>query len=509
MGATVSMSVSGISGAGNVIIGNTVDLAASNLDVNGDAINVGAFRWDSTSGLTQLPDLVATPLNGAIGRTTIALGISRDGSTIVGNSRGSDGRTQAVYWRASGIQALGFVPGFDTAGAITTATAANRDGSIIGGDGTGGAWLWEAATGIQSLQTLVQNAGIGLNGFTLTDLNDISDTGEFITDGAFNAAGGMDEFGLPLVFRGFVLQIRRAAPTTLTTSAQLTVTLTLPGVAQTSIVNQSFSTRVDALLNGDTVFTRTVGDQITGSLGVAALADARASLQQTSGLRRLVIGAPMLVSNVTTVLSSTSNTVNVASGTQVTTADVITNGPATVATGDLGTCATAATAGVNPTGCSLPGTAVTVNANVINTNTFTNTINSVPPTTTTTVNQLVSARWQISATAGNQFGTVHALVGPAAFERGDRLIGQLLAMGGGDGAASSGLARAAMPVRDESGLGGDESGLTLTPRVYGRVARDSGDASGTADLVFASAPGGPVMQALGPGVGKTVGELGG
>lgn len=697
LGPTISMSVAGISGAGNVIIGNSVDLAASNQDVNGDAINLGAFRWDAASGLTQLPDLSATPQNGALGRSARALDISRDGSTIVGNSRGSDGRTQAVYWRASGIQALGFLPGFDTATAFTTATAASGNGSIIGGQGTGGPWLWEMATGMQSLQTLVANAGIGLNGYTLSDLNDISDSGEFITGGAFNAAGGVDEFGIPLNIRGFVLQITRAAPTTLNTTAQLIVTLTLPGVTQTSIVNQSFSTQVDALLNGANVFTRTVSDQITGTLGVTALADAQASLQQTSGLRRLVIGAPTLVSNATTVLSSTSNTVNVASGTQITTANVITNGPATVATGNLGTCATAATNGVNPTGCSLPGTPVAVNANVINTNTFTNTITSVTPTTTTTVNQLVSTRWQVAATAGNQFGTVHALVGPAAFERGDRLIGQLLGMGRSGGAASSGMARAAMPVRDESGLGGGESGLTmfggyfggrnsidadasipvarvkgdsdgfvlglqqalgdtahigiavdhgssdynvrdplypetlklkhtqvalfagwsdggfslsgaasygfgtartnlltpttpatgsryinswslgaqagyavplgedasltphigirhtsaklkrftevggptpllglsqtvdrtriyagleakadidlggltLTPRVYGRIARDSGDASGTADLVFASAPGGPVMQALGPGVGRTVTELGG
>ena len=81
---------------------------------------------------------------------------------------------------------------------------------------------------------------------------------------------------------------------------------------------------------------------------MTALADARSALQETSGLRRVVIGAPTLLSNVTTVLSSTSNTVNVATGTQVTTATVITNGPATVATGDLGTCATAATVASTP-----------------------------------------------------------------------------------------------------------------------------------------------------------------
>lgn len=52
-------------------------------------------------------------------------------------------------------------------------------------------------------------------------------------------------------------------------------------------------------------------------------------------------------------------------------------------------------------------------------------------------------------------------------------------------------------------------GVTLTPRVHARAASDSGDASGVADLVFASAPNGPVMQAIGPGVGRTVAELGG
>ncbi len=55
----------------------------------------------------------------------------------------------------------------------------------------------------------------------------------------------------------------------------------------------------------------------------------------------------------------------------------------------------------------------------------------------------------------------------------------------------------------------DLGGLTLTQRVYGPIAPDNGDASGTADLVFASTPTGPVMQAFGPGVGPTVTELGG
>ncbi|UVO53568.1 autotransporter domain-containing protein [Sphingomonas sp. SUN039] len=695
-GATWGMQGNGISGDGSIIVGEADDLSIPQpLDFTGvpagqpgialPVFDRAAFRWSETGGMSRLVDLSAAPVGGTVRSHSIASGISRDGTTIVGESRGSTGQVQAVYWRGSAINSLGFLPGVaaptgtgTNAAGATHALAANLDGSVIVGRASTAtldrAWRWTASGGMQDLNVFAANAGINLGGYVLTDAVGLSDNGEVVTG---NSTDGTQ-------FRGYVFQIARvAAPTTLSTTARLIVTLTLPGVTQTSIVNQTFSTQVDARLNGTTVFTRTVGDQIAGSLGVTALADARTSLQQTSGLRRVVIGAPVLISNTTTVQSSTSNTVNVASGTQVTTAAVVTNGPATVATGDLGICARAASDGINPTGCSLPGTPVTVNANVINTNTFTNTINSVTPTTTTTVNQLVSAKWQVSATAGNQFGTVHALVGPVAFERGDRLIGQLIDMGGAGGAApvtraavgGSGLtmfggyfgnwasidADSRVPVasvrgntdgfvlglektlgdarigvavdhgtsdytvRDAtcpealsmkhaqvglfanwksggfsldgaaaygfgtvrttlttpttpatatrdvrswsvgaqagygfdvdatrvtlvagvrhtsakldaftetggptplSGLsktvtrtrlyGGvevatrlDLGGVTITPRVHARAASDSGDASGVADLVFVSAPNGPVMQAVGPGVGRTVAELGG
>ncbi|MBK8376079.1 MAG: hypothetical protein IPL18_15035 [Sphingomonadales bacterium] len=85
-------------------------------------------------------------------------------------------------------------------------------------------------------------------------------------------------------------------------------------------------------------------------------------LQVAGGLRRVVIGAPVLISNTTTVLGTTNAVVDVASGTSTSTATVNTFGPATVATGDLGTCATPAANNTNPTGCSLAGTPVTVDA---------------------------------------------------------------------------------------------------------------------------------------------------
>ena len=482
-----------ISGDGNTIAGNWYDTRIGLPTLTALPSSEGGFRWTASSGLQKLPHLSASPLGVTItndpsssGPYSSVSGISRDGATIVGQSRGSNGLVQATYWREGTATGLGFLTGFTPTETAryskfaTNALAASADGSVIVGQmensDDGSAWRWSSSTGMQDLNVLATNAGINLNGFTLADAASVSDNGQFITGTAFKRAS--DGIGLLGQF-GYVLSIGAApiTPTTLTTSARLIVTRTLPGVTQTSIVNQTFSTQVDGLLNGSNLFTRTVGDQITGTLGVTALADARTALQRGSGLRRVVIGVPELVSNTTTVLSSSSNTVNVASGTQVTTAAVVTNGPATVATGDLGTCATAATDGVNPTGCSLPGTPVAVNANVINTNSFTNTINSVTPTTTTTVNQLISAKWQVSATAGNQFGTVHALVGPAAFDRGDRLIGQLLGMGGGQGESANHVTRATMPMRNANALGGEGRGLTMFGGYFGSWSHIDADPS--------------------------------
>lgn len=672
-----SISANGISGDGNIIVGqdfvpNTIGATRS---------RSAGFRWQSGVGIAQLPDLSTAPRSGTLAPSTTAYGISRDGSTIFGQSRGADGFNQAVIWRGGTVTGLGFVQGYAPTdiffGSInaTVPSAASANGAVIGGfiptaDGSR-AWRWTAASGIQDLNLLATNAGIVLNGFVLTDVGGISDNGQFITGASFNTTLNQQ--------LGYLLQLTQV------TQSRLVVTLRLPGVTQTSIVNQTFNTQVDGLLNGRNVFTRTVTDPITGAAGLTALADARAALQLGGGLRRVVIGAPVLVSNITTVLGTTSNTVDVASGTTTSTATVNSFGPGTVATGNLGTCATPAANNANPTGCSLPGTPVAVDVGITNANVFTNTINSVTPTTTASVNQLVTARWQVSATAGNQFGTVHALVGPAAFDRGDRLVGQLIGLGAGglggsslarsevgkrgwtmfggyfgnwssidadtrvpvarvtgnangfvlglekrldavrlgaavdygtsdyrvqdaqypetlsfrhtqialfagwnsggfslDGAASYGFGTArtslTTPTTPASGerdvrswslgaqagyavplgkrasaalIGGvrhisaelgrftetggptplagiaqtvsrtrlfagveaqaglDAGGVTITPRLHARYAHDSGAASGTADLVFAGTPNGPVMQAIGPGVGRNVVELGG
>ncbi len=174
------------------------------------------------------------------------------------------------------------------------------------------------------------------------------------------------------------------------------------------------------------------------------------------------------------MLGTTNNVVDVASGTSTSTASVNTFGPASVATGNLGTCATAAANNVNPTGCSLPGTATNVDAGILNSNVFTNTINNVTPTTTPTVNQLISAKWQVSATAGNQFGAVHALVGPVAFDRGDRFIGQLIGLG--KGGPSAGASTVNKQTSTHTGTNASNNdGLTTFGGYFGNSSKVNAD----------------------------------
>ncbi len=129
-----------ISGDGNVIAGNTINQRFAT--VSGiDRSAQGAFRWTIGGGLERLPDLATAPLGGTVGSFSEANGISRDGSTIVGASRGSNGLVQASYWRSGGVTALGYLPGaalpFTTSPSevgTTTRLPQMRMGRLLWGD---------------------------------------------------------------------------------------------------------------------------------------------------------------------------------------------------------------------------------------------------------------------------------------------------------------------------------------------------------------------------------------
>ena len=108
-----------------------------------------ATRWDS-AGLTRLGSLVTDGFS-------VALGVSDNGSIIVGQAQGNAG-FEAMYWNATdGMVGIGDLrgPGFDT---NSLARAVSSDGSTIAGqgfsdDGTE-AFRWTDATGMVALGDL-------------------------------------------------------------------------------------------------------------------------------------------------------------------------------------------------------------------------------------------------------------------------------------------------------------------------------------------------------------------
>jgi probable HAF family extracellular repeat protein len=121
----------GVSGDGSVVVGAASDAANDHTQ---------AFRWTAAAGMEPLGFL--RPFD----TRSVAYGISRNGSTIVGEA-GATYPYQAFTWTpASGMQALPAL----AQGGFGTARAVNLDGSVIVGGGDSGpmtaphAIRWEA-----------------------------------------------------------------------------------------------------------------------------------------------------------------------------------------------------------------------------------------------------------------------------------------------------------------------------------------------------------------------------
>lgn len=213
-----------VSGDGNVITGQYV------------AGGTRAFRWTPASGMQNL---------GTFGgySNSIGLGVSSDGTTIVGLGSTS-GSGQAFRWtQAGGMVGLGWLPGDTNSQAI----AASADGSVVvgnsgasltpdqsgfrwtqsqgmvdlglysaygvSGDGSvvvgslrvTGAAIWDEAHGVRDLKSLLIQDGINLNGWSLANALDVSADGKVIT--------GVGQFGSQL--RGWMVVIPEPAAGTL------------------------------------------------------------------------------------------------------------------------------------------------------------------------------------------------------------------------------------------------------------------------------------------------------
>ncbi len=164
-----------ISGDGTTVIGNrSLDLGINTVE---------AFRWRQAESLQSLG-----------GKQNLALGISYDGSTIAGGNN-----RQAFRWtEPNGIQNLGYLPGLSES---SIALAVSADGLTIVGNSSGAfsgprsgqAFRWTPSNGMQGLGYLTNSTALpGFTDFTSSRANDVSGNGSVIV-GTSNFYGSYDE----------------------------------------------------------------------------------------------------------------------------------------------------------------------------------------------------------------------------------------------------------------------------------------------------------------------------
>lgn len=133
----------GVSSDGSVVVG-----------ASGNSAGAEAFRWDSTNGMQGLGDFPGGPAD------SVAYATSSDGSVTVGHGgldNGSSTGLEAVRWdSANGMVSIG---NFEDGNFASHATDISGDGTTIVGWGDhdgfyGEGFRWDATTGLQGLGSL-------------------------------------------------------------------------------------------------------------------------------------------------------------------------------------------------------------------------------------------------------------------------------------------------------------------------------------------------------------------
>jgi probable HAF family extracellular repeat protein len=137
--------------------GSAVGVSADGTVVVGNATN--AFRWTQAGGMQDLGPVVASH-------------VSADGLVVVGGSTAATGHWHTIRWtEASGIQDLGTL-----GGSTSQALGVNADGSVIVGtslnvSGQSRAFRWTVVAGMQDLGTLGGNtaraSGVSADGIVV------------------------------------------------------------------------------------------------------------------------------------------------------------------------------------------------------------------------------------------------------------------------------------------------------------------------------------------------------
>ncbi|MBL8288610.1 MAG: hypothetical protein JNL85_11560 [Rubrivivax sp.] len=171
----------GVSGAGDVVVGEAEFVDASAFS----GFRTGAYRWTAAGGFQSLGALEP-------GFFTSAVAVTADGTTIVGNGGVGNGSRAFRWTAAAGLVPIGPLAGHSHADAAAisdngkivagTSSTGPLDRNAAGGAlrGTGTAFRWTQASGIQDLRQLLVAAGVDMTGVTLLSVTGMSPDGQWI-----------------------------------------------------------------------------------------------------------------------------------------------------------------------------------------------------------------------------------------------------------------------------------------------------------------------------------------
>ena len=160
---------------GTVIVGDS-----------GTAASGIAYRWTASSGIATSLGVID-----AFGGTSasIANGVSADGSVVVGSSTSATTLFAAYRWtQETGMVDLGSLGGF-----WSEALAVSDDGEIVvgysmNGDAESEGFIW-TGLGMRSVNAMLADAGVDMNGLTIEECSDISGDGSTIVGTGLDASG--------------------------------------------------------------------------------------------------------------------------------------------------------------------------------------------------------------------------------------------------------------------------------------------------------------------------------
>ncbi|MFO0974717.1 MAG: PEP-CTERM sorting domain-containing protein [Phycisphaerae bacterium] len=176
----------GVSADGSVIVGSSSSNASGRT-------NREAFMWTQALGMVGIGDLTGGNF------WSEATSVSSNGQVIVGEGSSNNGN-EAFRWVGGVFTALGDLAG---GGFASRALDTNADGSVIVGTGTTGsggeAFIWTQANGMQNLKTLLESMGVDMTGWRLIEATAVSDNGQTIAGWGLNPSGKNEAWVITLV----------------------------------------------------------------------------------------------------------------------------------------------------------------------------------------------------------------------------------------------------------------------------------------------------------------------